>query len=63
MYDRFTQSKRLAGLVGQVKALAMAVKTQPGRSRYARLRQLLAWGVAAADARLQPPLKPANAPR
>ncbi|MEB3167170.1 MAG: ATP-binding domain-containing protein, partial [Synechococcaceae cyanobacterium] len=62
VYTGLTRGKRLVVLVGQVKALAMAVKNRRGRSRYTRLRQLLAWGDAAADARLQPRLKPTNGP-
>ena len=62
VYTGLTRGKRLVVLVGQVKALAMAVKNRRGRSRYTRLRQLLAWGDAAADARLLPRLKPTNGP-
>jgi exodeoxyribonuclease V alpha subunit len=41
VYTGLTRGKRLVVLVGQPKALAMAVKNQRGRRRYTRLQALL----------------------
>jgi exodeoxyribonuclease V alpha subunit len=41
VYTGLTRGKRLVVLVGQRKALAMAVKNHLGSGRYTRLRELL----------------------
>ena len=41
VYTGLTRGKRLVVLVGQRKALAMAVKNHLGCRRYTRLRELL----------------------
>jgi exodeoxyribonuclease V alpha subunit len=46
LYTGLTRGKRLVVLVGQRKALAIAVRNQGGRRRWSRLRELLAGGTA-----------------
>jgi exodeoxyribonuclease V alpha subunit len=45
LYTAITRGKRLVVLVGQKKALAMAVKNHLGRRRWTKLREWLASGV------------------
>jgi exodeoxyribonuclease V alpha subunit len=45
VYTGITRGKQLVVLVGQKKALAMAVKNHRGRKRYTRLGQLLGVGI------------------
>src|SRR5690242_1816043 len=44
LYTGLTRGKRVVVLVGQRRALAIAVRNQGGRRRWSRLRELLATG-------------------
>jgi exodeoxyribonuclease V alpha subunit len=47
LYTGMTRGKRLVVLVGQRKAVAIAVRGARGRRRWSKLRELLAFGDAA----------------
>jgi exodeoxyribonuclease V alpha subunit len=51
LYTGVTRGKRLVVLVGQRKALAIAVRNQGGRRRWSKLREWLAPGIAPIAAR------------
>ena len=47
LYTGVTRGKRLVVLVGQRRALAIAVRNQGGRRRWSKLREWLVPGLAA----------------
>jgi exodeoxyribonuclease V alpha subunit len=50
IYTGITRGKKLVVLVGQVKAVAIAVKNVSGRKRWTKLREWLAGSVTPASA-------------